>query len=59
MLEAEESLLRCQLSEDQFLGRSNDRSHGLEDRLRQLVMDIYRLHAQEQSLELQISEYEY
>ena len=55
MLEIEENLLQCQLSEN---NRCHDRSHRLEDHLRRIVMDKQRLSSQEQSLMLQISELE-
>ena len=55
MLEIEENLLQCQLSQN---NRCSDRSHRLEDHLRQIVMDKQRLTSQEQSLMLQISELE-
>ena len=56
LLEIEENLLQCQLSEN---NRCNDRMHRLEDHLRTIVMDKQRLSSQEQSLMLSISELEY
>jgi len=56
LLEMEESMLQCQLSDN---NRCNDRFHRLEDHLRRIVMDKQRLSAQERSLEQQISELEY
>ena len=57
MLEIEENLLNCQLSENN--NRCSDRSHSLEDHLRQIVMNKQRLTSQEQSLMAQISELEF